>query len=52
MSSDIRKKHKSDYDSIVKDIIDNNAYGDKALELDCKSHLLWAVYKLKKKVLK
>lgn len=48
----IRKKFKSDYDAIVKDILDNSAYGDKALELDCKSHFLWIVYKLKKKVLK
>ena len=52
MSSDIRKKYKSDYEAIVNDILYNNAYGDKALELDCKSHFLWAVYKLKKKVLK
>ena len=52
MSSDIRKKYKSDYEVIVNDILYNNAYGDKALELDCKSHFLWGIYKLKKKVLK
>ena len=52
MSSDIRKKYKSDYEAIVNDILDNNAYGDKALELDCKSHFFWGIYKLKKKVLK
>ena len=52
MTPEVRKKYKSDYNEIVKDILDNNAYGDKALELDCKSHLLWGAYKLKKKLLK
>lgn len=32
--------------------ISNNAYGDKSLRLDCKSHLLWGVYKAIKKVFK
>ena len=50
MTPEVRKKYKSDYNEIVKDILDNNAYGDKALELDCKSHLLWGAYKLKKKL--
>ena len=52
MTPKVRKKYKPDYNKIVKDILDNNAYGDKALELDCKSHLLWGSYKLKKKFLK
>lgn len=52
MILDVRKKYRSDYNEIVKDILENNAYGDKALELDCKSHLLWGAYKLKKKLLK
>lgn len=52
MSSDIQKKYKEDYKDIVQDILDNNAYGDKALRLDCKSHFLWGAYKLKKKIIK
>ena len=50
MSADIQKKHKDDYQRIVQDILDKDAYGDTALKLDCKSHLLWGVYKLKKKI--
>ena len=38
------------YQEIVQDILNKDAYGDKALKLDCKSHLLWVVYKLKKKI--
>lgn len=52
MSADIQKKHKEDYQKIVQDILDKNAYGDKALKFDCKSHLLWGAYKLKQKILK
>lgn len=52
MTPEVQKKNKSDYNEIVKDILDNKAYGDKALELDCKSHFLWGAYKLKKKFLK
>ena len=50
MTPDIKKKYKSDYESIIKDILDNDAYGDKALKLECKSHLLWVAYKVKEKV--
>lgn len=50
MPLSIKKKNKSNYKVIIKDILDNDAYGDKALELDCKSHLLWGAYKLKKKL--
>ena len=46
----IQKKHKKGYQEIVQDILNKDAYGDKALKLDCKSHLLWVVYKLKKKI--
>ena len=52
MTSDVQKKYKEDYKDIIQDILDNNAYGDKALKLDCKSHFLWGVYKLKQKILK
>ena len=52
MTPTVRKKYKTDYDEIVKDILANNAYGDEALKLDCKSHMLWAAYKVKKKVFK
>ena len=52
MTSDVQKKYKEDYKDIIQDILDNNAYGDKALELDCKSHLLWGAYKLKQKIFK
>ena len=50
MTPDIKKKYKSDYESIIKDILDNDAYGDKALKFECKSHLLWIAYKVKEKV--
>lgn len=50
MSDEIKKKYKNDYNNIVKDILDNNAYGDKALKLDCKNHFLWFCYKASKKV--
>lgn len=52
MTPEVQKKYKSDYDDIIEDILDHNAYGDKALELDCKSHFLWGMYKLKKKIIK
>ena len=47
----VKSKYKDDYNSIIQDILDNDAYGDKALKLDCKSHLLWGIYKLKKKII-
>lgn len=50
MPSDVRKKNKEDHKAIIHDILEKDAYGDKALKLDCKSHLLWGAYKLKKKV--
>lgn len=52
MTPIVRKKYKSDYNEIIDDILDNNAYGDKALKLDCKSHFLWGAYKLKQKIFK
>lgn len=52
MLADVQKKYKDDYKDIIQDILDNNAYGDKALKLDCKSHFLWGAYKLKQKILK
>lgn len=52
MTPEIQKKYQSDYQEIVHDILDNNAYGDKSLKLDCKSHLLWGVYKAFHKVFK
>ena len=52
MSSDVQKKYKDDYKAIIQDILDKDAYGDKALKFDCKSHLLWGAYKLKKKIFK
>ena len=50
MPSDVQKKYKEDYKDIIQDILDKDAYGDKALKLDCKSHFLWGAYKLKKKI--
>ena len=50
MPDTVQKKYKGGYRKIVQDILDKDAYGDKALKLDCKSHLLWGVYKLKKKI--
>lgn len=52
MTPEIQKKYKSDYQEIVQDILDNDAYGDKSLKLDCKSHLLWGAYKAFHKVIK
>lgn len=52
MPADVQKKYKEDYKDIVKDILNNDAFGDKALKLDCKSHLLWGAYKLKQKIFK
>ena len=52
MPTDVQKKYKEDYKDIVQDILDKDAYGDKGLKLDCKSHFLWGVYKLKQKILK
>lgn len=52
MPADVQKQYKEDYKDIVKDILDNGAFGDKALKLDCKSHLLWGAYKLKQIILK
>ena len=49
MPKEVQNKHKEGYQKIVQDILNRDAYGDKALKLDCKSHLLWGVYKLKKK---
>ena len=51
MPSDVQKKFKDDYKDIIHDILDKDAYGDKALKLDCKSHFLWGAYKLKQKIL-
>ena len=45
MNSDVKKKNKSMYSDIRKDILINNAYGDTALKLDCYSHILWFIYK-------
>ena len=50
MPKEVQNKHKEGYQKIVQDILDKDAFGDKALKLDCKSHLLWGVYKLKKKI--
>lgn len=52
MPSNVQKKYKDDYKDIVQDILDKDAYGDKALKLDCKSHFLWGAYKLKKKIIR
>ena len=52
MPAEIQKMHKDDFQEIVQDILNRDAYGDKALKLDCKSHLLWGIYKLKKKIIK
>ena len=50
MTPEVKKKYEDDYKSIINDILDNDAYGDKALKLECKSHLLWFIYKAKEKV--
>ncbi len=50
MPSEVKKKHRKEQDVLIADIMANNGYGDKALELDCKSHLLWSAYKLKHKL--
>ena len=50
MTPQVRAKHKEDHKKIINDIMQHNAFGDKALKLDCKSHLLWAAYKLKSKL--
>ena len=52
MSPEIKKKYENEHDEIIADILANNAYGDSALRLDCKSRLLWGAYKLKQKILK
>ena len=50
MSADVKKKYKTDIKLFKKDILKNNAYGDKALKLECKSHILWILYKVFKKI--
>lgn len=52
MPADVQKKYKEDYKDIIQDIVNKDAFGDKALKLDCKSHFLWGAYKLKQKILK
>lgn len=52
MPTDVQKKYKEDYKDIIQDIVNKDAFGDKALKLDCKSHFLWGAYKLKQKILK
>lgn len=52
MPSNIQKKYKDDYKDIIQDILEKDAFGDTALKLDCKSHLLWGAYKLKQKIIK
>lgn len=52
MPTDVQKKYKEDYKNIIQDIVNKDAFGDKALKLDCKSHFLWGAYKLKQKILK
>ena len=51
MPADVQKKYKEDYKDIIQDIVNKDAFGDKALKLDCKSHFLWGAYKLKQKIL-
>ncbi len=50
MSSKVKKKYKSEYNEIKKDILSKNAYNDKSLRFDCYSHLLWGIYKAFKKI--
>lgn len=50
MNRDVKSKHRTNYIDIKKDILSKNAYGDMALKLECKSHILWIVYKAFKKV--
>ena len=52
MPPEIREQYKSDFEEITSDILQNNAYGDRALKLDCKSKFLWGAYKLKEKILR
>lgn len=52
MTPEIQKKYQSDYQEIVHDILNNDAFGDTSLKLDCKSHLLWGAYKVFRKVFK
>lgn len=52
MTPEIQKKYQSDHQEIIQDILDNDAYGDTSLKLDCKSHLLWGAYKVFRKVFK
>ena len=52
MPTDVQKKYKEDYKDIIQDIVNKDAFGDKALKLDCKSHFLWGAYKPKQKILK
>ena len=47
-----QKKYSSSHSEIRQDILANDGYGDRALALDCKSHLLWGAYKAKQKILK
>ena len=51
MPPEIRKKYTTDLEEITDDILKNDAFGDRALLLDCKSRLLWGAYKLKQKIL-
>lgn len=50
MSTDVKKKYKTEFNDIKKDILSKNAYNDKSLKYDCYSHLIWAIYKAFKKI--
>ncbi len=46
-----RKEQKANYNSLKKDILNNNAYGDRALKMRCYGKVFWFVYKVFKKTL-
>ena len=52
MPPEVQKKYRESHGEIIREIRQNNGYGDKALLLDSKSRLLWGAYKLRQKLLK
>ena len=50
LNKEDKNKVSKDYNDFISDVLNNNAFGDKALKLRCKSKFIWFVYKAFKKI--
>lgn len=50
LNKEDKNKVSNDYNDFIYDVLNNNAFGDKALKLRCKSKFRWFVYKVFKKI--